>query len=1624
MDGWGISAWRLTPGKDRRDDLDWVRRLNDEAGEKEQRLEAEEDYLRQNEQRLQQAQAEHVELRVDLLALTQHNSALKQDQRLHAKLENLEQVLKHMREVTERRQHLEQEQEQALAILNFKQNEIKRLQRAQFAAKKEQEGVVQILESTLDGMQATVLELEEKCRSQTQQFSLLSHELERFRLQAGDAPDSEFCLLTNGLKEPEFAPHAPGLARPSWPPAPRRRVLPSINLNQGSTASATRFGHHPPASRPLQPHTHKSSPSYEVVAAREDGRAAGKPKVFIVRHSYDPYHGPNHSPEVELPLKAGEYICVSGDMDEDGFYEGELMDGRRGLVPSNFVELVSTDNIVGPPRLPARDLSYNRPQLCPESQERSDPPTPVEAAPGPMTNGLDAEEPAADTVPYPRRLSLIRQLAKSVVIGWDPPLVPAGWGNVWSYNVFVDEELRLNVPFGSQTKAVLERLDVSLKAYRVSVQSVTERGDSDRLSCTFLVGRDVCMAPTRLRVEQVTSGSALLAWLPSNSNYAHTVSLNDGECWLVKPGGYSLSLSDLRPHQLYRAKVEARTQCTPWELSLYGRQHKSSTVTFTTLASGPPAAPLNVQLETGPGPGIALVSWLPVAVDAAGMSNGVPVTGYAIYADKRKVLEVSSSTAGSALMGPAQIQTLWTAQELTVRTMSPQGESTDSVPVPILPNLTAVTVGVTLTRPPGAVSLATGPPLDLSAAKMSTLPHNPPADAPAPLVRTSSGADRVMSADSASALRPQETQNGRCLSGVGVSSELSNLPEEEEGLYSDAQRDEPHESTKEDGKTEPWETDSDEEVLARILRAQVPVNQELFSIPEVTEEEDSCQETEERQLRKSEQEKPAITKSPAPCSTIPNSFALCSTTHLSKTFNDPIYRLPILDSPTHCSTVESSPASQSKTSDDTVHCSPIQNITAHCSTMANSPSHQSKASDNPIYHSTVPVSSTHCSTMGNTPTHQSKTSDDYSSTFLDSAMHCYTTPNSPTHQSKTSDGPVYHSQILDSTAHSSTMAISRIPQSKSSGDPVYCSSSPLSATKSNSPTHQSKSLDSSVYHSTIPDDPSHSPAHCSKVSFSSSYSMIPDHPTHHSAPVTQERSIYASACEAHFSSKQKGTEDGKPHEHVAADPDRGNPRQTHDLSGYMTIPPPKSKQRHRVHYSDVVDTITYQREEYDSDSSVYASSKDRQQRQRSHKPLHQRGRPDTSGDRLRREVLLRSQRASDRQPPGQYLGGKTVVRTRAPVSSGIEIDVEYGTEDDDEAVPYDPAGVVVEQMSSEWWVEGGSPNVFQALRPKREHLPFETEAANLPPGHSSRRAGPGIGGRGPTGGGDLVAWRQDYHTPSPRAKLDCKARTYSTESRNTREAVSHRGPPLTSKPAKTTRAEAQRLKDGVRLASPECAEPEGPPSGEDGARIFVALFSYDPAVMSPNPETAEEELPFTEGQIIKVYGDKDRDGFYRGETGGHFGYVPGNMVSEIQVDDAVARAQLFQKGFLSPEPCIDDKDPIKPASQALQPVPRRMVAIFDYDPRESSPNADVEDELSFSAGDVIYVLGDMDEDGFFYGDVKGCRGLVPSNFLQAQPFPGEQAPGGPERPQHPPEVPEPRQQPQRQRRKSVIVFDP
>nr|XP_046266138.1 RIMS-binding protein 2 isoform X3 [Scatophagus argus] len=1279
--------------------LDLESQLEDERGKNEQ-LKEEADLLRRKAQLLDQTRAENEELREDLSEVTaQHNSVLEENQRLRAKLENLEQVLKHMREVAERRQQLELEHEQALAILKFKQDEIKRLQRAQLFAKREHEGVVQMLESTLDCMQSKVRDLEEKCRSQSEQFGLLSQELEKFRLQASKVDlagssllnNPSLSVLTNGvgltterdctggswdmvslgeiafwsleggdtLSCPEdvaaalrmgATPHAAGLSRVERSPVTKHRELPTISVSKsGSSSSKSETTHLTPKSDThLSPH--KSSPTHEVDTASEVeeldidvapapftvNRGAAKLQVFIARYSYNPYDGPNDNPEVELPLTAGEYIYVYGDMDDDGFYEGELMDGRRGLVPSNFVERVSDDDVMSTHHPGAGDMSHNslldsslhsashqhhlhmgvsaseRTEASAASGPASAPSDSASAlaVPAPLTNGLDLdlEEVGVDVVPYPRKLTLIKQLAKSIIIGWDPPLVPAGWGNVWSYNVYVDQELRLNVPFGSQTKAVLERLDINLKTYRVSVQSLTEKGLSDQLRCSLLVGRDVCVAPTQLRVERITATSANLTWLPSNSNYVHIVSLNEEECELVKAGCYSLCLNNLMPSLQYTVKVEARPHRTPWELPVERREHRSATVTFTTLMAGPPDAPLDVQLEHGPSPGIALISWLPVTIDAAGTSNGVRVTGYTIYADKKKVLEVSSPTAGSALLGPSQIQSLQAAQELTVRTMSAHGESCDSFPVNVPSKLAAIMAGPAITAP-------VVPPLPCPPTG-STNPPSPPS--------YGNSAAKV-------SMLPSSLPSNTHVTGLTVEA-AANPPHalHSEDLISSA------------SYVKAWANPSSGAALA-VCEPTLPAASTITPVVNVT---------------------PSTTPAPQP-----------SPVEAPAPAQSPVRAAAVLE--------------QRRDADSPGSIRPFPSITE----------------------------------------------------FIEDPSAKLGTPE-------------------------------RIP-------------------------------------------------------------------TPPKAPIT----------------------------------DLLNPQDTN-----IHRPPSTSPLESEVD------------EEQENSRLVSIEEFLRQDQE---------------------PAYCRTQQSYSRglvEPPSDYPADNS----RSDLSDILE--------EEEEDLYSDHLG----EAQAKGFTVGAN-----------------REPSQIPP------VEPG---------------------PSWGAQAD--------------------------KPAYL---QTRQLKGGVD--SPKM-------KGDSDIRIFVALFPYDPATMSPNPDAAEEELPFTEGQIIKVHGDKDPDGFYRGESGGRLGLVPCNMVSEIQVEDEETRQQLLQQGFLSTaasmekivgsaalwEESVDSSspDPSQTAAAAATagsqvPGARRMVAIFDYDPRESSPNTDIEAELTFSAGDIIHVFGDMDEDGFFYGDLNGHRGLVPSNFLQALP---------------------------------------
>ncbi|XP_054467658.1 RIMS-binding protein 2 isoform X4 [Anoplopoma fimbria] len=1082
-----------------------------------------------------------------------------------------------MREAAERRQQLELEHEQALAVLNAKQQEIEVLQKAQVEAKKEHEGAVHLLE-------AKVRELEEKCRSQSEQFNLLSKELEKFRIQAGKldilgtesltvcespgSPNKSLSQLLNGLAAP--------VGKGNEAPTSRSLISEFIRPLQISGDKPELLSVKPT----FLTRGRASSPMDKELSSttRSKPRFTGKVRLCIARYSYNPYDGPNEHPEAELPLVAGKYLYVYGTMDEDGFYEGELLDGQRGLVPSNFVEFVQDEETssVQHRDTVAKEPGYlNHSSLGLLSDSKLDCISTSSlgidllgsSSNGTGTLDVSTDEVGEDIVPYPRRINLIKQLAKSVIIGWDPPVVPPGWGSISGYNVMVDKEFRMSVPYGGRTKTLLEKLNLATHTYRISVQSITDRGPSDELRCTLLVGKDVVVAPYYLRVDSITQVSAELSWMPSNSNYSHTIFLNGAEYDMVKPGGYKYKFFNLKPMTVYKVKVVAQPHQVPWQLPMDQREKREISVEFCTQPAGPPLAPQEVQVQCGQTPGILQIRWKPPPLTSSGTSNGASVIGYAVCTKGQKIAEVLYPTADYVTVELNRIQCL-EAREIIVRTLSTQGESPDS-PVAIIPN-----------KP-----VCQPPPHPQSHFQSHPMPKSKP----------------LVSA------REPETK------------------EHEVGLRT----------------AQLWE------------------------------------------------------RSPSPL---------------------PPMRGPNLEPP---------------------HFQPRR-----------SPSPQ-RILPQP---QGVPITNTIAKAMAR-----------------EAAQRVFAEGNR-----------------------------------------------------------------------------------------------------------VEKRNIFSERGNALHPLNSDEEEDGYDSPHAR----RRGASVDEFLRGSEL-----GRQQHHHHYSHS--------EEYQTESSRGSDLSD----------IMEEDEEDLYSEMQLEEGRRRSINSHNTL---KIIGNSQSYGNADRLDHSGRRPVHIGNPPQQRPIP-----------SIEITMDSNSEGSEGNLSPVKEDVYYGSVARRrIWRSMSSDDQYDGFGGR----------------------RRGRRSEDYYEESET-----------------------------------------------EEMTRVFVALFDYDPMSMSPNPDAADEELPFKEGQIIKVFGHKDTDGFYRAEVRDRVGLIPCNMVSEIQTEDDDMMDQLLKQGFLPLNTPVEKLERNRRSGRQHPMSTRRMVALYDYDPRESSPNVDVEAELTFCAGDVITVFGEIDEDGFYYGELNGHKGLVPSNFLEEVP---------------------------------------
>ncbi|XP_028312532.1 RIMS-binding protein 2 isoform X14 [Gouania willdenowi] len=1280
----------------------------------------------------EKVKSEYAQLKETIGAVTQERDlALWERNQLQGKLENLEQVLKHMREAAERRQQLELEHEQALAVLNAKQQEIDLLQKAQVEAKKEHEGAVHLLENHLDSMQsarksssldkltgermddqkdgqtvgqmkgwmAKVRELEEKCRSQSEQFNLLSKELEKFRLQAGkfdilstesvtvcespDSPNKSLSQLLNGLAAPigkgNEAPTRRSLIsefiRPLKISGDKPELLsvkPTFLTRNRASSPARAF-----LSEMDKEHSSTTRSSTRL-------RFTGKVRLCIARYSYNPYDGPNEHPEAELPLVAGKYLYIYGTMDEDGFYEGELLDGQRGLVPSNFVDFLQDEE-------------------TPSFQQR-------------------------DTI-------------------------------------------------------------------------------------------------------------------------------------------------------------------------------------------GPPFPPQEVQVQCGHTPGVLQIKWKPPTLTPSGTSNGASVIGYAVCTKGQKIAEVLYPTADYVTVELNRIQCL-EAREVIVRTLSTQGESQDS-PVAVIPHnllgsphLSRRATATPQPMPqPHSVHSQTHPPYPstyplnhpqphmqlLPQAQPHTLPHmqstpHPPSHSP-----------------------PHFQCHSMPKSKPFVSAREPETKEHEVGLR----------------PAQPWE------------------------------------------------------RSPSP--------------------------LP----PMHGSTLEP-PSFQPRRSPSPQRILPqpqgvpITNTIAKA--MAREAAQRVFAEGNRVEKRNI------FSERGNTlhPLNSDEEEDGYDSPHarrrgasvdeflrgseLGRQHHHHHYGHSEEYYTESSRGSdlsdimeedeedLYSEMQLEEgrrrsiNSHSTLKAYYRRQDLAEERD---CWDLQREVVKQ-------KSLRSKRLHS------------------------IPE--------VAEEESDSVDSRGQRLSFEEGGRS-GTPHTHR---------RYPQDVYMHSNLTPGKSSRLHRQRSSPRFTESRYfyntderglarpnRQNTKSPDSGLDCGSEEEGSLGRGHRGYYAHGSPmrgplryiHCEGPVERRALAMGRKRTLTRQCSVEEEFSDPPLTTTKMVHTGDFRNREhFGPGLQTGLRNYSREGTLSEGRLNGLGRGRSSPHRDCRAQPfsklNRDQLLIIGNAHGGADhlDHSGRRP--------------VHVGSSSQRRPIPSIEITMDSNSEGSEGNLSpvKEDVYY-GSVARRRIWRSMSSEDQYdsysgRRHGREHRSSDFYEESEP---EELTRVFVALFDYDPLSMSPNPDAADEELPFKEGQIIKVFGNKDTDGFYRAQVRERVGLIPCNMVSEIQTEDEEMMGQLLKQGYLPLNTPVEKlvncdrfkdgrflnrrsrkskRERNKRSGHQYPMSTRRMVALYDYDPRESSPNVDVEfegnrlneeAELTFCAGDIVTVFDEIDEDGFYYGELNGHKGLVPSNFLEEVP---------------------------------------
>ncbi|TGZ63929.1 hypothetical protein CRM22_006641 [Opisthorchis felineus] len=1207
----------------------------------------------------------------------------------------------------------------------------------------------------------------------------------------------------------------------------------------------------------------------------------------------------------------------------------------------------------------------------------------------------------------PRMLTLERQLVHSVLISWKPPDVTSTGQTVSAYHVYVDGQFRLAVKAKEKTRALLDRVDAD-KPHRISVRAISTKGQSKDAACTLVVGRGMTATPGRLRATQITTNSAKLSWMPGNSNYWHRIFLNQQELCTCPPGVYKV------------------------------------------LLTGLPDPPTNVQLEPGPQDGMLLVTWLPVPQDqgaaaaatAAGAGITLPVQGYTVCLNENSLVEVAESTNDHAIIPLQQIKrhleaagttssvTRLSETETSEATLADNGQLSPDLPGTGIPQHLFITVHSNVPRDATESKAAfanSGSPVKSNILKGAAGPGSLPVNLTAELLLASAGslqaARRIFGSRLSLHLGIDEAAAKRAGVPLIVESEMSTSPP----------------STTQVGD------------VSTLDPGLVMVSADLTT----------------RKLS-------------------PTADAIGSAEALLR-------RRKLADNEEH-SAPNSSPEMNLPEIERSFHRNRFRSHPIHSSEPWPWPEQHAGRSGHPPHLPVTRRSPTNSSYARKSWRQFRSLSDDHDPRLLYATQidlddfHEDSNDTAPSQDARVSDPNRWFRTSSLYSIHQKRPIRGRRPRgsAKSSWDLRNLEVSPRYLGN-----EQFKKGDGIRFRS----------ARCPRFPVDQSYqeyitrcgSMPWDEVTHRGA--TAPYLVFTK-----FGHRFRDQFETK----VPGPIIRAFSSSSNDDKYSFYVPDGFSEQR------------------LNSGQVMLPTRKPGYYRPRSrstspHRPQRQYGPKGVSTSWASRLFEFDNQAAPEIQcywPQNPSRTHRSLIRKAGhgsvgswhkahtfghPVHSVPEIQIH---QDSETSGP--PRRTRSKRIDLRGYHEELGPGVpsqhikitEQLVDPCSQQTKFVQAPKSSVEGRRKLQNTTALSGAQP--------FLSHYPSEPPFSSTSGIHNTthMNTSSRMPQELIQHVPPPVA----------LDEFRRPYHKSDGDQAGNYGLPVQQrfldtKSMRFVVALYAYDPATMSPNPDAVQEELPFQEGQIIKIFGDCDEDGFFYGECNGLRGLVPSNMVSKperdigpadstypgtsnlmeqvtnperprypeepslppgqlsrprhrhsgithvshqnlpshqtsdamtgrsygstsaIQNGEALATQPHSRRSPLENPPlpqcrstntvatlygqedsCYEfsgqtsmrepplrtSQQPVsrqmrasqltgsnEPGKPSLSGMSRQMVALYDYDPSVLSPNPDADRELSFRSGERIVVYGEMDEDGFYEGELSdGRRGLVPSNFLR------------------------------------------